>query len=64
MAILSLVSGVIVMLVVGSLYTFGTLSVYMSSYLRINGSPDVTTVTVGLIFPFILIMMNAGLVIG
>lgn len=61
---MSLVSGVIVMLVVGSLYTFGTLVVYVSSYLRINGQPEVTTVKLGLIFPFFLVMMNVGLVLG
>lgn len=57
-------SGVIIMLVVGSLYTFGTLTVYISSYLRLHGSPDITTVDIGLIFPFILIAMNGGLIIG
>jgi hypothetical protein len=63
-AILSLVSGLILMLVIGSLYTFGTLTVYISSYLRNHGSPDITTVQIGLIFPFILIAMNLGIIIG
>lgn len=52
------------MLVVGSLYTFGTFTVYISSFLRLHGSPDLTTVDVGLIFPFILIAMNGGLILG
>jgi hypothetical protein len=58
------VSGVVLMLVVGSLYTFGTLTVYISSYLRHHGSPDISTVTIGLIFPFILLAMNGGIIIG
>ena len=30
----SLIGGTIIMLVIGSLYTFGTLTVYISSYLH------------------------------
>lgn len=63
-AVMSLVSGLILMLVVGSLYTFGTLTVYISSYLRGHGWQDITTVQIGIIFPFILIFMNGGIIIG
>lgn len=52
------------MLVIGSLYTFGTLSVYMTSYLSITASPGITTADVAVIFPLNLIMINAGIIVG
>jgi hypothetical protein len=63
-AVLSLVSGFIVMLVIGSIYTYGTLSVYIASYLSLQGSPNITTVDIGILFPLSLLALNIGIIIG
>lgn len=62
--VLSLIAGFIIMLVIGSLYTFGTLSVYITSYLVTQGEPHITTADVAVIFPINLILINAGIIIG
>lgn len=60
----SLIGGTIIMLVIGSLYTFGTLSVYISSYLNYYSDPSIKTVTIAPILPFLLSSMNLGILIG
>jgi hypothetical protein len=60
----SLIGGTIIMLVIGSLYTFGTLSVYISSYLHYYSDPSIKTVTIAPILPFLLSSMNLGILIG
>lgn len=37
----------------GTVYLWGNIGVYIASYLRYNGNPDVTKVSVGAIFPII-----------
>lgn len=60
----SLIGGTIVMIVIGSLYTFGTFTSYIASYLHYHDNPEVQTVNISLVFPFLLTFMNVGVIIG
>lgn len=62
--VLSLVAGFVVMLVIGSLYTFGTLSIYMTSYLKTQHNSNIKTTDVAVIFPINLVMINIGIIVG
>ena len=61
--VVSLVSGTSVLIVLGSLYTFGALMPYLSSYLYYKGhsvSKDALTV----VFTITIVMLNVGMPLG
>ena len=56
----SLVSGVLVLIVLGSLYTFGAITPYISSYLYYQGE-DVSTLQTSITFTLAVVMLNVGM---
>ena len=40
--VLALFGGFLIQLTLGSFYSFGNMMTYLTSYMRINGSPDLT----------------------
>lgn len=58
--IASLISGVLVLIVLGSLYTFGAITPYISSYLYYHGN-DISTLQMSITFTLAVIMLNFGM---
>ena len=56
----SLVAGTVVLIVLGSLYTFGSLTPYIYSYLYYQGS-EVSLVTLSILFIIAIIIANVGI---
>lgn len=59
----SLVGGISVLIVLGSLYTFGAIIPYISSYLYYKGE-DVSSLQLSIVFTLAIIMINFGMPIG
>lgn len=56
-------AGTIVLIVLGSLYTFGSLTPYIYSYLYYQGS-EVSLVALSILFTIAIIMVNVGMSLG
>ena len=59
--ILSLISGCLVHTVFGAIYTLGTVTPYIASYLKYHGNPNIQVVDVTILYPIALIFQNIGL---
>jgi OFA family oxalate/formate antiporter-like MFS transporter len=60
--VLALASGTIVLIVFGSIYTFGTLIPYISAYLYYNGDPTTST-ALSLLFTLMVLTLNIGVAV-
>lgn len=63
-AVLSLVGGTLIMMVIGSLYTFGALAPYIASFLHYRGSPDTHIRDLNLISPVSYFTLPIGMIMG
>ena len=61
--LVALISGTAVLLVLGSLYTFGAIIPYISSYLYYQGH-DVSSLQLSIVFTLAIIMINFGMPLG
>ena len=48
----------------GAFYLWGSLNIYVTSYFRLNGNPDLTVELASLMFPLIGLFLNGSLFIG
>lgn len=60
----SYIGGFLTHLVMGSFYLWGNLSIYVASFYRYNGYPDIETSTVQEVFPLIYFGMSIGFAIS
>ena len=63
-SVLAVVGAVLIMIDVGSLYTFGTLTPYITSYLHYHKNPDVAIIDVNIINPISFFCMPVGMIGG
>lgn len=63
-SVLAVVGAVLIMIDIGSLYTFGTLTPYIASYLNYHKNPDVQLIEINIINPISYFCMPVGMIIG
>ena len=61
---LALLSGCLVHTVFGAIYTLGTVTPYIGSYLKYHGNPDIQVVDVSVLYPVALTFQNIGLILS
>jgi len=62
--VVTIIASMVMHLVLGTLYIWGTVKLYITSYFRSEGDLDLKSATVGLVFPFMMFAMAFGLPIG
>ena len=62
--VLALVSGCLVHTVFGAIYTLGTVTPYIGSYLKYHGNPDIQVVDISILYPIALTFQNIGLILS
>lgn len=63
-AILAILGGFLVHLVLGSFYLWPNVIVYITSYFRLNGNPDLTISTANFVFPAMIICQSIAMPFG
>ena len=61
---LSLVSGLTIHSEFGAMYTLGTITPYIASYLKHHGNPDIQVVDVSINYPIMMAFLTAGLILS
>lgn len=58
----SLISGCMVHTVYGSVYTLGTVTPYIATYLKYGGDTNIKVVDISILYPLIMIFENIGII--
>lgn len=61
---ITIIASIVIHLVLGTLYIWGTIKLYITSYFRSEGDTELKSATVGLVFPFMMFAAAFGLPIG
>ena len=59
--IISLISGFLITFVFGSLYTLGTITPYVASYIHYNDDPKIYAVDVSILYPTYMVSQIVGI---
>ncbi|KAL4508394.1 hypothetical protein ABPG72_003698 [Tetrahymena utriculariae] len=62
--ILAILGGFLIHLTCGTLYMWGVINIYVTSYLRLNGNPDLSIDLGSGIFPFMMVAVACGVPVG
>lgn len=62
--ILSLISGCLIHTVFGAMYTLGTITPYIASYLKYSGNPNIKVVDISINYPLLMIAENLGIILS
>ena len=63
-AVRSLIGATLIMISVGSLYTFGSLTPYITSYLHYHLEPNIQIIELNIINPVSYACMPVGMIVG
>ena len=61
---LSLLSGLMIHSEFGAMYTLGTITPYIASYLKYHGNPDIQVVDVGVNYPVMMVSITTALIVS
>ena len=61
---LSLLSGLMIHSEFGAMYTLGTITPYIASYLKYNGNPNIQVVDVGINYPIMMVCITTALILS
>ncbi|KAL4456963.1 hypothetical protein ABPG74_014601 [Tetrahymena malaccensis] len=62
--VLTILGGFLIHLTCGTLYMWGVINIYVTSYLRLNGNPDLSIDLGSGIFPFMMVAVACGVPVG